>query len=334
MFYSHIDSINRKIRIGLVYQCKKDYKFGLLYGFSVGVENKLFYFEKEPELEISQNTMVSYLAYVKNEFSPKAEFVYPVFSLPFKHDSRIKYRDDDQYHDDESWRLINEGKPYIISGGSYTICYPIISDNVCNIWSGLLSGKEDRVFRMYMELIGLHYSGWPTVEVLANVISEFKEYTDSMNAYEIMEQYSVWQRGVYHSRPGKDDYYCLSQYRHLSSEDSYLLSLLPNKKELVLCEDNTYWSDKYWVGTQQLPDVANEAIAMAKSEYSKEKHVAYLINDYYTKVVEKRDRYNFLKKEIEMAFDIDKAERVASWFYGELTDIFLEKLNSYNQSGS
>lgn len=343
MVYYHKDygNGNRNIHLGLVYQCSKNSRYGLLYGFAYGEKNKLFYFEKELELEIPQHTLVSYLAYDMKEFSSKAEYVYPVSSLTIHRDERGKYREDNVYHDDESWRLINEGIPYFDykRGDSYCIYYPIISNNVCTIWSGLFGvgiymHKEAEIYEMYKELTEMNYSGWPSAEVVAKAISEFKEYTDSVNAYEVLEHYCIWQEGTYYSRPGKDDHYRLVQYNSLSSDDPYLMSLLPNKQEEIFFDNDAKWWDDYMVGNKDMPEEANMAIEKAKSDYSKEKHLAYLINDYYTKVVKVRDRYDFLKKEIAKAFDIDKAERVASWFNGELTDIFLEKLNSYNHSGS
>lgn len=121
MKYINKDYSNRQIHLGLVASCRKNNRFGLLYGFRKPpydgkeelFENKLFYFEKDPLLEISENTLVSYLAYDYNGFTPKVDYVYPVSSLVKHKDERGVYRADDVYHDDETWRLINEGIPFL-----------------------------------------------------------------------------------------------------------------------------------------------------------------------------------------------------------------------------
>ena len=150
MRYIHKDllrSRNRKIHLGLIAKCNKGNKFGLIYGIRIPpsnggeqiYENKLYYFEKDDDLEIIQNSLVSYLSFDYNGFTPKVDYVYPVSSLIMHHDRRGTRRADDVYHDDETWRLINEGIPFFDYEPSrnYCIYYPIIKDDECTIWEGL-----------------------------------------------------------------------------------------------------------------------------------------------------------------------------------------------------
>ena len=197
---------NRQILLGLIASCKKNSQYGLLYGFRKApykgkekiIENKLFFFEKDLETEIAENTLVSYLSYDYNGFSPKVDYVYTVSSLVKHKDERSTRRADGIYHDDETWRLINEGMPYFDyeSGRSYCIYYPIINDDVCTIWEGVLGagiymGKETVIYEMYNELLSINYTGWPSLEDVTNAVIKFKEHIDNINAIEIIDTYQI-----------------------------------------------------------------------------------------------------------------------------------------------
>ena len=78
---------NRSVHIGLVAKCEKFDDYGLLFGFRKAPygdgqqrarEHKIFYFEKDKNFEIERNTIVTYLSFDYNSFSPKAERVYPL----------------------------------------------------------------------------------------------------------------------------------------------------------------------------------------------------------------------------------------------------------------
>lgn len=347
MRYVDKDYSNRRIHLGLIARCKKGEKWGLIYGFRVppynGIEiiheNKLMYFEKDSIFEIEEKTLVSYLSYDYNGFIPEVAYVYPVDTIVKHNDRRGTYRADDAYHDDETWRLINNGIPYFdySYGRQYCIYYPIVKENVCTMWRGLFGtgiymNKEAQIYEITREIDNLNYSGWPSLENVSDKIAKTKEYINSINAYDIIDTYEIYQINIYHSKPGGDDSYSEHKYWKLQSDDGFLNFLLPTKDELIFFDDNAYRSDGYRDGHIILEEETAQAREKAKAEYTKEKHFAFLISDYFSEVLEKKERITFLHKKIDEEFDIANAIEVASHFNGKITDNFIALINRYNES--
>ena len=347
MRYVHKDFGNRQIHLGLIAHCKKGSEYGLLYGFrkpkSNGnrsiFENKLFYFKKSLEDEIPSNTLVSYLSYDYDSFSANAEFVFPLSSMVKVSDQRGTRRDDDVYHDDETWRLINEGIPFFDYQYSrnYCIYYPIIEKNVCTIWSGVFGvgiymNKEAEIYEMFRELDRLNYSGWPSFDEINNTINEFRKYINSINAFDIIDTFEINKRCSYHSRPGKDDYYLEYLEQKLPNDDKYLSFLLPDKSEQIFYDNNAYPSDGYVSGTFLQEEETMQAREKAKEEYSKEKHLSYLIFSYFSEIDKKREKSEELKSSIDKEFDIQNAKTILSKFEGYITDELIALIDDYNCS--
>lgn len=325
---------SRQIHLGLVISCKNGDRYGLLYG-----EKKYLYFEKNTDAEITKNTIVSYLSYDFTKKDPKVDFVYPLSTLVKIKDKRGAERADGVYHDDETWRLINEGIPYVDfeSGRNCCIYYPIINDNICTIWSGLLGcgiyvRGEQLIFEMFNELSSLKYTGWPTLEEVTNAINKFKEEIDSINAFDIIDTFRITKKCRYISRPGNDDNYYEDLYQHLPNDDKFLSYLLPTKQENVFFDGNAYRSDGYKDEDILLQEETARAKEKAKSEYSKEKHLAFLINGFFSSIVENKERAELLKSQIYEKFDVDNTCEIASQFNGQITEEFVNSIKEYNES--
>ena len=333
MKYVNNKNNNRQIHLGLVASCKTNANYGLLHG-----EKKLFYFEKDPNLEIAENTLVSYLSFDFKEFTPKVDYVYPLDTLVKHRDERGICRADEIYHDDETWRLINEGTPYVDfeSGRNCCIYYPIIEGDTCTIWRGLLGcgvnvHGEWLIYEMYNELTTLNYNSWPTLEEVTTAVNGFVKHIESINAFEIIDTFEIKRICHYISRPGKDDYYFEDLYQCLPNDDKYLLYLLPTKQENIFFDDNAYRSDGYKDGVYLLENETMQARERAKADYSKEKHLAFLIKDFFTDALEKKERTELLKKRIVKEFDVDKTSEIMSKFRGKITDDFIALINEYNE---
>lgn len=325
----------RSIHLGIVACYNKGDKYGLLYG----LRNKLFYFEKDSGFELANNTLVSYLSGNYNENTSKVDYVYPVSSLVKHNDTRDSCRADDFYHDDETWHLINEGTPYVDfeSGRNCCIYYPIIEGDTCTIWRGLLGcgvyvHGEWLIYEMYNELTTINYTGWPTLEEVTTAVNGFIEYIESINAFEIIDTFEIKKIGHYISRPGRDDHYSEDLYQCLPNDDKYLSYLLPTKQENIFFDDNAYRSDGYKDGVQLLKEETIQTREKAKAEYSKEKHLAYLISDFFSNVMEKKERAELLQKRIVEEFHVDNACEITAKFKGMITDDFVALINKYNES--
>ena len=80
-----------------------------------------------------------------------------------------------------------------------------------------------------------------------------------------------------------------------------------------------------------MKEETTQAREKAKADYSKEKHFAYLISDYFSEVLKKKERTEFLNEQIKGEFDIDNASEIVSHFNGEITDKFICLINEYNE---
>lgn len=342
---------NRRIHLGLIARCNRNEKYGLLYGFRKppymgGDENvyehKLLYFEKELDHEISENTLVYYLSYDYNGFTPMVEYAHPLSSLVVHRDERSAQRANGVYHDDETWRLINEGIPYIDfqSGRNCVIYMPLIENGICTVWEGLLGNgiyvgrhTEWLIYELYNELTQINYTGWPSLEEVTNIVSNFSKQVDSFDANAIIDTFQVTKIKRYVSRPGRDDNYFEILHQCLpDNEDVYLSYLLPTKQEDVFYDDNAYPSDGYSTGIDLMMEETQKARDTAKKEYTKEKHLAFLINDYFANVVENKERTEFLNNKIKELFGIENARKIANIFQGDMTEEFRALMDDYNQN--
>ena len=342
MIYVNKYNSNRRIHLGLIARCKSGENYGLVYGFREtpqgNYEHKLLYFQKKPDMEMNEHTLVSYLSYDFDGFTPLVEYVFAVFSLIVWHDAFDKKRADYIYHDDKVWNMLDEGIPYLnyddSDGLKYCIYYPIINGNICTVWRGRFCAgyKEFRIYETMKELNNLNYQGWPSVEDVAEKIAQIKKYIESINAYEIIDTYRIEQINSYHSKPGGDDSYAECIYWKLQSDDDYLNFLLPTKDELTFFDGNAYRSDGYKEGHFLLEEETIQAIDKAKRKYSKDKHMAFLIRDYFAAIEEKKEQSKKLKKTLFDEFDIDRVAEIVRKFSGNITDSIMALINEYNDS--
>lgn len=324
---------NRQIRLGLVASCKKGNKYGILYGYYV----PLVFFEKETSFEIPELTLASYLP-CEDSRCPKGEYVFPVNSLVIHKDVRSQKREDGVFHDDETWRLITEGVPYFDYACqlNYCIYYPIIENDVCTIWQGSYScteyvNKEVEIYEMYRELSSINYSGWPSLEDITNTIKEYNTYIDSINAHDIIDTFEITRHGIHHNIPGKDDYYTDEIFYYLPNDDIYISQLLPTKRIDLLGNYDALPREGFRSGTFLLMDETMQARKKAKSEYSKEKHLACLISNYFLENIKKRERAEYLKKEIESEYDVENLSKIVAQFKDEISDEFIALINEYSR---
>ena len=337
---------NRSVHLGFIKQCRNGEDYGLLFGYrtppympsrsiyETPQENKLFYFKKPKELQLKENTWVTYLAYDYNGFVPEAEYIFLYSSLIYNYDAKGILRDDGEEHDDKTWKLINNGTPFRSNGSVY---YPIIENNTCTIYqgtfhAGMYSTREWNTYCLFNEIESIDYRGWPSIDDATEYIQQITQYVETVDAFDIFDRFSMRKECIYRSRPGKDDHYVETLKQNLPSDDTYLLQLLPSKEEEVFYDDNAYPSDGYKTETIELKKEAAEKIEMAKSVYSKEKHIACLISDFFYSIKETEMHVDMLKRQISQETDQKKVDYVRGVFYGGLDWEFLERLNRYNES--
>lgn len=342
---------NRSVHIGLVAKCEINDNYGLIFGFrkapygdskQKATEHKIFYFEKDVNFKIERNTLVTYLSFDYNPYSPKAERVYPLAELISHHDSGGIIREDGRYHDDETWKLINEEKPFIdYYDRDCIIYYPTIEDDICYIWEGLWGvgmywNIEGYIYKMWNEILKTNCKGWtswPSLEETTEKISEIKHYIDSINANDIIDTYEILRKEWYQSRQGKDDdFFHIDIISNLQSSDKYFQYLLPLEKDEDYIEVPPGEGYKYKNGVYFLEEETKAAKDKARLEYSKEKHLAYLIRDFFCEANEQELYLTRLYKDIYYQFDVENANEVLDKFRGKIDNIrFRILLDKYNE---
>ena len=101
---------------------------------------------------------------------------------------------------------------------------------------------------------------------------------------------------------------------------------------MVFYDDNAYPNDGYENSSTILEKETKEARQKAKAEYSKEKHLAFLISDYFENVMRDLNRVKEIKKRIEDKYDVENAKKIIYEFKGEITEHIIESINQYNNS--
>lgn len=237
MKYFDLSSFNRSVHIGMIAKCSYNQNYGLLLGFrkaphepyrETKIEHKIFYFEKDLRLTYKQNTLVFYISYDYDNFSAKADNVLPLTDLIVHYDRRTKLREDRALHDDETWKLINEAKPFIDYSINHRTCvvhYPIIESDTCYLYEGLWGigmcwDVQGDIYKMFNDIRETHYDGWPSLEQTIVKINELKACVESINSNEIINTYTITRTETFFTRPGKDfDYVVIAKHYNLQTDD-------------------------------------------------------------------------------------------------------------------
>ena len=177
------------------------------------------------------------------------------------------------------------------------------------------------------------WTSWPSLEETTEKISEIKHYIDSINANDIIDTYEILRKEWYQSRQGKDDdFFHIDIISNLQSNDKYFQYLLPLEKDEDYIEVPPGEGYKYKNGVYFLEEETKAAKDKARLEYSKEKHLAYLIRDFFCEANEQELYLTRLYKDIYYQFDVEKANVVLDKFRGRIDDVrFRILLDKYNE---
>lgn len=311
---------NRRFHIGIICRCVKGEKIGIIHGVKRhpynGVqevyEQKYFHFTKGIDYVLPLHTVVFYYSTDYDDFDSEAEHVRPYDTIRMKVDSRGTYRSYNNYksggayHDDECWHNIINGIPYL-NVSPYCLVYPIIEEErfcegqYCYLIETVFSSLEDYFIRCCVEIENCKYAFRENhYDNLSKFIEETSSYINSLDVDNIISGYSIVREESLCRRPGKDDHYFIYKVSQLNSEDPYLLSLMPVNRDLIDYDlDWSSASDEDNSGIYFLQEETEEIRNFAKATYTKERHLAFLIEQHLNNKEENRRKLNELQKSLQ-----------------------------------
>ena len=132
-----------------------------------------------------------------------------------------------------------------------------------------------------------------------NIIEETNNYLESLDINELLESFTISIHNTYISRPGKEDS-CYVNKRSKVFDDGYINSLFPSINEDLYSERG--FCSAYSMGWhgEKRPYKEDELrfIEKAKSNYNKECHRTYLLNERFDSLL--RDQRSLHEKTIEL----------------------------------
>lgn len=295
------EECNKRFHLGIICRCKIGEKIGIINGVKRHpynglkeiYEQKYFYFYKGEDYVIPQDTVVFYYSQDYNDFSPEAKYVTPFDQIRIEADSRTAYRvyDDDCgcLHDDNCWNKIINGIPYLCVC-PYCMVFPVIKQDrnghkFCHLITTVFSSLEDYFIRCYKGILNCKYEYKQNeYDNLEKFIEDKSRYIDTLDVETLISSYYVVRQEQLQRRPGKDDQYFIYRVSHLDSTDSYLQYLLPSKKDLIDYDLN--WcsaSDEDNTGIYVLQEETELLRNNARSQYTKARHLAFLVEEFLDK---------------------------------------------------
>lgn len=292
---------NKRFHLGFICRCKDGENIGVINGLKRHpydglrevYEQKYFYFYKDENRIIPEDTLVFYYSKDYNEFSPKAEYVTPFDIVKTSGDARTTYRlydgDSGAYHDDISWNKIINGIPYL-SVCPYCIVFPVIKkdsngNDFCYLIETVFSSLEDYLIRCSIGILNCIYENKHNeYDNLTKFIEKSNRYINTLDVNALISNYVVFRQEQLNRRPGKDDQYFIIKESNLDSSDSYLQSLLPSKREIIDYDLN--WSsatDEDNSGIYFLQEETEALKKNAMAQYTQERHLAFLIEEFLNK---------------------------------------------------
>ncbi|MBD5418557.1 MAG: hypothetical protein HDR48_00760 [Bacteroides sp.] len=344
---------NKRFHIGIICRCIPGEDIGIIHGVKRhpynGVqevyEQKYFYFSKDINYALPCYAIVFYYSTDYDEFNAKAEYVSLYESIKMEEDTRGSYRPyndyqiggvyhDGAYHDDECWQHIINGIPYL-DVNPYCLVYPVIEEErfgegqYCYLIKTVFSSLEDYFIRC---CVGIENCKFDYKEHSYDNLSMFIEktvsYINNLDIDNIISEYSIVREESLCRRPGKDDHYFIYKSSYLNSEDEYLKSLLPVKRDLIDYDlDWSSASDEDNTGIYYLQEETESVRNNAKTAYSKERHLAFLIERFLKNKEENIQKLSELKKSLHN-FLIPEEEID---FYNYEPKCYIDLIEKFNQ---
>lgn len=293
-----------RIRIGIICQCRKGYDYGwmysyLCYSYDSGDSQRkynsirlFFIFKKQTDYVLTDGTLVAFES-VDDE-NGYAENVTELNRLPFLN-SETGIESDDKLIEDYNdknlpyWEICyksrNKNPDY------YCIIYPIKNrlTNKYELAYNVLIDKEEEIFNLIYSIHKIGFKRMSLEEITQKIIS-IREYVNSFSLDDVLNTYECNESGYLQYRPGRDDHFFYSTSKTIDTDDEYIKNIIPLGVESDYCSCVGRDQDDYSRTNEYETEYGKK---IAYSNYSKEKHYAFLISSFF-------EKYYTSKKEHEM----------------------------------
>lgn len=314
-------SSSERIKIGIICECDGGSEFGWLYSFygystilgEKPYSAKLFYsFKKSANHSLKKGTIVAFISL--NDILGYAVNVMEIKELPFlyaeSNEDEIQYRKKNVL---PYWEIHYQWR--------FDYCclffpYKKNKSQPAELQYKILYGKELEIFKL---LYALNESSFKplSLNAITNHIQEIKDYISGFSLENILETYICGESGYFQCRPGRDDSYNTTVYKTIESNDEYIKSIIPLGKESdsTACvgrgiDDEDY--DKINVAETETGK------QIARAEYTKEKHIAFLVNAFFEKYYSEKLKYEDLISDLK-ELGLSDRFRYDKFGYGELS---------------
>lgn len=174
-----------------------------------------------------------------------------------------------------------------INNGRAILDMPFIEYSEHYISVEILTGKEKDVLRLYLDKVHNEIFNYVPEDKQLERISEIVRYVENFDYNAAINSYKVIYSGHFQRRVGHDDHYFYSYNRTIETDDPYLRSLFN-----LTCVDDYYscvgqGEDEIEVKNELQLDQMQGAVKLALRQYSKDRHIAYLVRALYKDIMAK-----------------------------------------------
>ncbi len=323
-----------RIRIGVICGCKDNEDFGWLYSYfcfaydygrKIHSTQMFFTFKKEKNRVIDDGTLVAFISL--NDSLGHAVNIIDLKELPFFYA--------DSSDNDNIKQSIKDKHPY------WEIHYRWRFDYCCinfpykrnkyeeaNIVYKVLHGKDNEIFKLLYAL-KLSEFKYLTLEEISDNLLSIDNYVNSFSLEDVLKTYECGESGYFQCRPGRDDSFNITHFKTIRTEDVYIRSIIPlcEEKDSYACVGRGVDDDDYYIINK---DETEEGCRLARITYTKNKHKAYLIKNFFEEYLTSKAEYENILMRINNLKLTDRF-RYDNFGYGNYTiDMLSKKIIAIN----
>jgi len=324
---------SEKIRIGVICQCNANKNFGWMYSYlcypydygrKIHSSQMFFTFKKKNDFILQEGTLVAFISL--DDAKGYAVNVIELKELPFYYS---------ESSDDEKIKLsiLNMNPFWKISyRWRFDYCcinFPCKSNklNETQMAYKVLHGKDKEIF---MLLYQLHTSSFKTLtlEEIYSKVHSIYCYVNSFSLEHVLDTYKCGESGHFQCRPGRDDSFNITHFKSINTDDNYIRSIIPlaKEEESYACVGRS--DEDYYILNEE--DI-EKGRCIARKSYTKEKHIAYLLNSFFEEYHNKKNKYESILENIKK-LKLSDSFRYENFGYGNYTQEMLsEKFKHINQ---
>lgn len=211
------------------------------------------------------------------------------------------------YYTDEQYDAFMANKFFLSNSCAY--CPVETKRDTVYYCHDILDFYSKNLYEGYKELKSINWSGYPSLEEITVTITKYKKYVRYFNSEKIISTYKVVKDGWFQCRPGRDDHFNITITRTIDSSDPYIKSLVPlnEDKDYYACVGRGAGDDDY---TILLEGEMKENINKARENYSKDKHLAFLIDKYYKDIFQRKEKHDKILYDRERYLLLDDVRKL------------------------